>query len=127
MKSDANEAAIRRVLRSRRGAGRAITAPEIAAEIGLSRGRGRCVRRIIQMRAGDWDGMLVCAIPGKGYFCAKDYEEAAIYHRYLVGLMEQAEKTLENFSERAARAGFRMGHRRAARKQQQQQRKETEQ
>ncbi len=88
------------------GREQAITAPAIAQELGWPESRERLVRQIIATESALWP-VLVCGVPGQGYFIAEDVEEAAAYDSWLSDLHAKAEDKVTAFRASAARIGFR--------------------
>jgi len=100
-----------RIMLSARGAENAITARDIAIEIGWSSGMEREVRRIIAA----WDHIIVCAkLRGRGdeggYFIPQTYQEIEAYWAHLSDLASKAEAKVQRFEQACAKAGFNLRH-----------------
>jgi hypothetical protein len=76
-------------------------------ELGWPEGRERLVRQIIASEAMLWPH-IVCSVPGAGYFCATDFEEALTYRNWLADLRDQAQLKLETFEKLCAQHGLRV-------------------
>ena len=87
------------------GREQAITAPAICAELGWSEGRERLVRQIIASESPLWP-VLVCGVPGQGYFIAEDIAEAEQYENWLSDLARDAAAKVTSFRESARRMGI---------------------
>jgi len=76
-KLDDQEELVMNGLRNHRGAGRAVKAPELAAEVGLSDPDGRRTRYIIAnlMRKYQAHGEVICSDPVRGFWLAETEEE----------------------------------------------------
>jgi hypothetical protein len=103
--SEGNE--IHRIIRTRVGAAEAISSPCIAQELRWKPSREREVRRIISDESHLWSNILVCSIPGKGYFCADTFEEAESYNNWLSDLVDQAKNKSDAFRTACEKMGFR--------------------
>jgi hypothetical protein len=95
------------IIRAHIGAEDAITAPEIARELRWKASDERKVRRIISDEGYLWPDILVCSIPGKGYFCATSYEEAESYDSWIAGLLDSAREKQTAFRAQCRKMGFR--------------------
>lgn len=93
-------------LRSRIGRDQAISAPALCQELGWPESRERFVRRIIADESALWPGVLICSVPGDGYFCAATYEEAETYLNWLSALAAEAANKVTSFRASAARQGL---------------------
>jgi hypothetical protein len=94
------------IVRTHIGAGDAISAPEIAKQLGWRAYRERVVRRIISDEGHLWPNILVCSIPGKGFFCAETYEEAEAYDNWLGDLITSAREKQIIFRVACQKMGF---------------------
>ena len=94
------------VLAQNVGREQAITATAICHELGWPESRARLVRQIIASESALWP-VLVCGVPGAGFFVAQDIEEAAQYDSWLADLATLAQAKVTDFRESARRIGFR--------------------
>lgn len=97
---------VHRIVRRHIGAGNAISAPEIAKELGWRPTMEREIRRLISDEGHLWPGILVCSIPGKGFFCADSFEEAEAYDNWLADLKTKAVQKHSAFRVACAKMGF---------------------
>lgn len=104
---------IHQVIRARRGADQAITTQEICRTLGLPLRSEREIRRQIEEHSPRWPE-LVCAIPGRGYFVATEFEEAERYDNWLSQLVNRALCKRKTFRAAAARLGLRVPSEKAA-------------
>jgi hypothetical protein len=96
-----------KIIRAHVGRPQAIGAIEIAQRLKWRPSQERMVRQIISDEAHLWPGILVCATPGKGYFCAETYEEAENYDNWLSGLVTAAQNKRTAFRTACEKMGFR--------------------
>lgn len=95
-----------KVLKRHIGRDNAITASEIAQELGFTPGVGRSIRAIIAYDF--WPDIIVCGTGGQGsgYYIASDYDEVQAYHRHLSQLADKASFKRENLETKAKRLGL---------------------
>ncbi len=98
------------ILRRHVGREEAIGAPDICRELGWPLKREREVRRIIADQAPLWEGVLVCAKPGDGYFVASNIDEAQAYQNWLNDLTNKAALKSSAFRLSAAAMGLHLGN-----------------
>lgn len=97
---------IYRIIRSHIGVADAINSREIARQLRWKPSAEREVRRIISDEAHLWPGILVCSVPGKGFFCAESYEEAESRDNWLSDLVDAARLKQTAFRTACAKMGF---------------------
>lgn len=85
------------VVRCHIGRENAISAPDICRAIGWPMSRERFVRQIIADENHLWQGILVCAVGGAGYFVAETFDEARKYRNWLRDLNEASRLKLTRF------------------------------
>lgn len=98
--------AILKVLRSHSGRAEALSAPAICRALKWPDTRERLVRRIIADESALWNDVLVCSVPGEGYFCAETFEEIERADHWLATLATQAAEKHRLFRATAHRLGF---------------------
>lgn len=98
------------ILRGHVGREEALSAPDICRALGWPLKREREVRRVIADEAPLWEGVLVCAKPGDGYFVAANIDEAQAYQNWLVALTNKAALKSSAFRASARAMGLHLGH-----------------
>lgn len=95
-----------RIIRSRIGRPQAISSLDICRELRWPLSRDRMVRQTISDESHLWPAVLVCAVPGQGYFCAETYEEAESCDNWLSDLVEAAQNKRTAFRTACQKMGF---------------------
>jgi len=100
------------VLRQHRGKDRAISSPEICRELGWKITLEREVRRLIKRESRSWgkegELFLVCAVPGKGYFLAEDFDEVQAYRNWMSDQYMTLGRELKTFDQQCRILGIRL-------------------
>lgn len=92
------------VLRKHRGLEAAVTAPQLAVEVGMNE---RDVRKIIARECREWVGEgLILARPGHGFFFATEAEEVAHRQAMLLALKYEAAVKVADFQQLMRDCGF---------------------
>lgn len=92
------------VLRTHRGLESAVTAPQLAVEVGRNE---RDVRKCIARECGYWTGEgLLLARPGHGFFFATEAEEVAHRQGMLMSLEHEAAVKRADFQQLMRVTGF---------------------
>ena len=98
--------AILKILLQRHGRGAAISSTDICRALGWKTSRDRAVRRIIADENALWPDVLICAVPGDGFFCAATFEEVVAYDHWLAHLAKDANEKIATFRRVAMQLGF---------------------
>lgn len=94
------------LLREHVGQEEAISAPQICRELGWPDSRERLVRRIIADESALWPDVLICSVPGAGYFCAASFQEIESADHWLANLATEAAEKHRLFRATAQQLGF---------------------
>jgi hypothetical protein len=91
-------------LRNHRGLENAVTAPQLAVEVGINE---RDVRRLIANECRHWtDEGLILARPGHGFFFATEAEEILHRQAMLLRLKHEAATKVADFQQLMRATGF---------------------
>ncbi len=99
---------IHALLRQHVGRDRIITGPEITKALGLRPGAERQVRRLIGAMKGSWSDIIVCSVPGSGFYVATDLEDIRAHRDWLAKQLCATKATLDEFDRIALSHGFRL-------------------
>jgi len=94
------------IVRCHIGRENAISAPDICRQLRWPMSRERFVRQIIADESHLWDGVLICAVGGEGYFCAQTFDEAHAYRNWLRDLMLKSKEKLARFENACSLMGI---------------------
>lgn len=97
---------ILKVLRQHVGQDQAISAPDICRELHWPLSRERLVRRIIADESALWPDVLICALPGAGFFCAATFAEIESREHWLSALAKDSAEKHRLFRKAARALGF---------------------
>jgi hypothetical protein len=101
---------IESLLRTRTGVENATSAAAIATALGYQRSAERVIRETIEDEAMLWARspapLLICALPGRGYFAAASLDEALAHPSWLLDIQRAAQMKPARFARLCQEFGF---------------------